>query len=100
MVPAVGRKGIDGTYERATTDEAQIIEWWQGPYEGFNVAVVPGDNTLVVDQDARHDGPKHWIELIKGQTVPDGLTVLTPTDGVHLYMCIDGDAVIRGRDSR
>lgn len=99
MIPAVGRAGIAGTYERATTNEAQIVEWWEGPYKGYNVAVVPGDSILVIDQDARHNGPKHWNELIQGHEAPNGLTVFTPTGGVHLYTGIGEDTVIRGRDS-
>ena len=98
VVPARGRAGIGGTYTRATTDADQIVEWWEGPYKGFNIAVVV-DDRMVVDLDTRHDGPENWRKLIVGHHVPDTLTVLTPTGGRHLYFDLDGDTRIHGREN-
>jgi hypothetical protein len=99
VIPARGKTGIAGTYQRATIDEAQIIEWWDGPYKHFNLAAILDDTILAVDRDTKKDGPKNWLEIVNGHDMPPTLEVETPTGGAHSYFRIEGGAQVRGRVS-
>lgn len=77
-----------GGFYIATTDEAQITEWWRS-YPTANIGIRPGPNWLVVDVDRRNGGrmPK-WM--------PETLCALTP-GGEHYYLSAPDAADIKSR---
>jgi RecA-family ATPase len=74
---------------RATTNPAQIIQWWT-MWAYANVAVCTGDGVVVLDFDCR-DGKqgmetyKAWLE----QGLLDTLRVITPSNGRHCFFKTD-----------
>ncbi len=74
---------------RATTNPAQIIQWWT-MWAYANVAICTGDGVVVLDFDCR-DGKqgmetyKAWLE----QGLLDTLRVITPSNGRHCFFKTD-----------
>jgi putative DNA primase/helicase len=116
-------KAIRGTggLKKASTDPEQIRAWWKRwpqaaiglctghPTKGTESAEHPaGLPMFVLDFDPREDaetgevfdlhGLKAGTEAQIGCKLPESLAVLTPSDGVHLYLLAgDGGEAIRNR---
>ena len=77
----------------ATTDPAQIAEWWGG--STYNVAIATGNGIVVLDVDADHERGKFGDETLEALEqqygkLPDTWTCLTGGGGVHYYFaCAD-----------
>ena len=73
----------------ATTDPAQIAEWWGGG-SAYNVAIATGSGLVVLDVDTNHDAGKYGDETLADLEqqygkLPDTWTCLTGGGGVHYY---------------
>ncbi|RKG62468.1 DUF927 domain-containing protein [Corallococcus sp. AB011P] len=71
----------------ATTDEAQIREWWQ-QWPFANVAIATGalSGVDVVDADAKADGVATLVQLEEERgELPDTVTARTSGGGCHVY---------------
>jgi putative DNA primase/helicase len=116
-------KPIKGTggLKKASTDPEQISAWWKRwphaliglctghPTKGTESGEHPAGLPLfVLDFDPRADGDtgEIWtLQRLKSETekqiateLPESLAVLTPSDGVHLYLlAADGGDAIRNR---
>jgi hypothetical protein len=79
---------MDG-FKGATTDRAQIQDWW-GMWGEANIGIVTGEASglMVVDIDPRNGG----LETVKGLPAPLAQTaqVLTQGGGFHLYYQYQG----------
>ena len=90
--------------ERATTDFAQIQEWWTGEYAscGVGIATGPESGIWVLDIDVKDaDGFKSLRDLTHahGGSVDDftqTMTVRTPSGGAHVYFQWDEAAESEG----
>jgi len=72
----------------ATTDEAQIRQWWEETPDA-NIGIRCGDGLVVIDGDRRHNGHLTLRDLIKRHAVwPPTYRVLT-SDGAHFYFKSD-----------
>jgi hypothetical protein len=79
--------------DRATTDIAQVTEWWTGEYvpNGVGIATGPESGVWVLDIDVKDaDGFTSLRDLTRehGGTVDDftrTMTVRTPSGGAHVY---------------
>jgi len=72
----------------ATTDAATIQRWFQAEFPGANYGIATGPAGLVVvDIDARHDGPDSWSRLLTriGRTLDQTMTIGTGGGGWHIY---------------
>jgi hypothetical protein len=84
------RPAIPEWQHRATTDLAQIGEWW-GRWPGANIGLACGPSRLiVVDLDVKGaDGLASWAELCERLGINGSetgtVTVTTPSGGRHLY---------------
>jgi Bifunctional DNA primase/polymerase, N-terminal len=106
VYPYSKRPAILDWPNRATTDLNQLSRWWAAaPY---NIGIACGAASLVVlDLDADPiDGGEAGVEALAllaehaAQTVPDTLTVATPSGGRHLYFTAPAGAPIRNSASR
>lgn len=73
----------------ATTDSAQIAEWWGGG-STYNVAIATGSGLVVLDVDADHDAGKYGDETLADLErqygpLPETWMCLTGGGGVHYY---------------
>lgn len=66
----------------------------RGPGGGYGVQTGQFNGVLVVDLDVKSgkDGVAALLALAAGRPVPDTLSVLTPSGGVHLYFRLPPDA--------
>ena len=83
----------------ATTDPAQIAEWWGGG-SAYNIAIATGGGIVVLDIDINHDAGKYGDETLadleqKYGKLPDTWTCLTG-GGVHYYFACDDPALTVG----
>lgn len=72
----------------ATTDRAQLEEWWaRWPNANVGIATgAPGVDVLDVDVRGKHSGWRALGRLRKADILPLGApTVRTPSGGIHLY---------------
>lgn len=79
----------------ATTEEAQIRQWW-ARWPRANVAVRTGSvsGIVVVDIDPDHGGNETLDRLIRNHgPLPEGRTVRTGSGGRHLYFAHPGGVV-------
>lgn len=80
----------------ATTDKAQIKQWWEAN-PAFNIGIATGNPSglLVIDIDMHgtQNGIAAWWEIIKGKTLDQWATfwVVTPSGGWHFYYTTDSD---------
>ena len=83
-----GRKEplIDDWPNKATTDEAQIREWW-GKWPDANIGILTGryggGNFIVLDFDPRNGGD--WWDDAGEDVLPPTWVVHTPSGGRHFY---------------
>jgi hypothetical protein len=88
--------------KEASTDRAQIIEWWSTNPEA-NIAIVTGQKSnlwvLDVDEDEGYANIRE-LESTHG-TLPDTITAITGSGGLHYYFAHPTDAtLIRGSASQ
>lgn len=83
--------GHTGWEARASTDPAQIADWWHHTPFGIGIATGPS-GLVVVDLDiAKNEG--EWsgavafvdLAAVHGHRIPTTFTVATPSGGWHLY---------------
>lgn len=84
----------------ATTDPAQIAEWWGGG-STYNVAIATGNGLVVLDVDTAHDAGKFGDETLADLEqqygpLPETWTCLTGGGGVHYYFQCDDPALTVG----
>ena|GEM_PF-2197536 len=84
--PSAGGLGITS----ATTDPAQIAEWWTAQPDA-NIGIVGDPNAtdkflLRVDVDTKHGGMDAWASFIAKHGPIKTLTTRTPSGGLHLYL--------------
>lgn len=84
----------------ATTDPAQIAEWWGGG-STYNVAIATGSGLVVLDVDTNHDAGKYGDETLADLEqqygkLPDTWTCLTGGGGVHYYFRCEDPAMTVG----
>lgn len=84
-------------FHAATTDPAQIREWWRC-WPGANVAIVPA-GLLIADVDPRNGGGAtlEGLEEAHGPFQREAV-VLTGGGGLHLYFRYSGPPIASGRD--
>ena len=79
----------------ATTDEAQIRQWWTAPVSGFELDYNIGistNNYVVCDVDTKHE--KQGLKTAAALSLDwDTLVVRTPSGGYHLYYQSPGSPV-------
>lgn len=80
----------------ATTDPAQIAEWWGG--STYNVAIATGNGLVVLDVDIDHQAGKYGDETLAALEqqygpLPETWTCLTGGGGVHYYFACDDPAL-------
>ncbi|OJY45989.1 bifunctional DNA primase/polymerase [Pseudonocardia sp. 73-21] len=96
-VPALG----PGWQRRATRDPQRIRMLWSA--RPFNIGAVTGGGIVAVDLDApKTHGDQHGRDALSelardlGQEIPrETRTVATPGGGLHLYMRVQSDVVLR-----
>ena len=81
----------------ATTDPAQIAEWWGGG-STYNVAIATGNGLVVLDVDTDHKAGKYGDETLtdlerQHGPLPETWTCLTGGGGVHYYFQCDDPAL-------
>lgn len=83
---------------RATTDRAQIVQWWRAAPYNIGIATGPSE-LLVIDCDKpRGADLAEWREQgrnveIAGRLLPSTFTVRTPSGGLHLYFSAPNQAL-------
>ncbi len=97
------RPAIKGWREAATTDSAQITEWWKTFPESVPGIELGRSGLFVIDLD-RHPGGPDGIAAFKANRadnpIPRCPTVKTPSNGFHLYFRQpDGEPLGNGRGS-
>lgn len=86
-VPTAGSHG----FKDATTDRAQIVEWWtKTPDANIGIATGERNGFIVIDSDQNHEPGVDGEETIRGLEstlgpLPDTVTALTPNGGIHRY---------------
>lgn len=103
VFPCVPGKKLPSIAEwptRATTDEAQIREWWSGDCvvttkngkqlklsANCNIGFVPGDDNLIIDVDCKNGdlSGKRSLDTLVSRGLPPTFTVQTPSGGLQLY---------------
>jgi hypothetical protein len=84
-IPLKGSKGL----KDATTDEAQIRDWWEATPEA-NLAIATGHTIDVIDIDGlpgHVSRARHWDDLDGDPTLGELARVLTPRPGgLHIYI--------------
>lgn len=96
-VQAGGKRPLVGDWaENATNDPIEIGKLWQ-QYRGANVGIPTGavNDLIVIDIDT--DEAKQWWA---GLGIPNGLSVSTPSGGVHYYYAIDPEHDIQTNRSK
>ena len=83
-----------GFYD-ASTDEAQINEWWtQYPHANIGIQVGPKSDLFVIDVDNKggKNGSAEFEKLeMRYGKLPTTLTIRTPTGGFHYYFTFPAD---------
>lgn len=70
----------------ATTNPVKVKDWW-GVVPSANIGLATSPRLFVVDLDVKGDadGIAAWKRLTKGRSVPETLSVDTPSGGLHYY---------------
>ena len=80
----------------ATTDVKRIFEWWkQWPAANIGIATGAISGIVVVDTDAKDEGPKHWTELLDIHGNVDTLTTIIGGGGNHWFFTVPPDTALR-----
>ena len=96
--PGTKIPAIEGWQQKATTDEAQIREWWTDPVMGWeldrNPATPTGNGTIVIDLDNKggRNGSLNFATWADCEGWDDIRTyrVGTPSGGEHLWVTVEG----------
>jgi hypothetical protein len=83
---------IENWPERATTDEKQVLAWWQ-IWPEANIGVATGKGLVVLDADVKGGKPGlgSLVLIDLDHNLPETLRVRTPSGGVHVYLKTDPD---------
>lgn len=87
VLPLNGKKPLPMQWQNAaTTDAAQVHQWWKR-WPTANIGSVVPDELIVFDTDPRNGGLVGWAQLAVGHTVPDTLTTISGRGdgGTHRY---------------
>ena len=100
--PCRGKTPATKWKDAATTDSAQIAEWW-APGSAYNVAIATGGGVVVLDVDIDHIRGKYGDETLaaleqENGPLPDTWTALTGGGGVHYYFRCDDPRLSVGAD--
>jgi len=92
LEPDGKRPTIKAWPERATTNDAQIREWWR-ERPNANIGVATGGELLVIDVDTKNGKQGlRSLELLETLfDVPQGLRVRTPSGGWHIYLRVPAE---------
>lgn len=78
-----------------TNNLDQVTEWWtRWPSANIGARVFAGH--VVVDIDPRNGGDTTWAQLAEGHEMPDTLTTLTGSGGLHYWFRLPHTGAIRG----
>ena len=91
-VPAI--KGGHGCLD-ATTDEAKIIEWWQGNFADCNIGLALGKQSGVWALDVDNDkGGRESLERLEHEhgPLPDTVRQITG-NGMHYFFRLNGEDI-------
>jgi hypothetical protein len=80
---------VERGLKEATADPQQVRDWW-GVVPSANVGLATGP-IFAIDEDI----PGAWDDLAAGWTVPDTLTVRTPSGGRHFYFRAPAGVTVR-----
>lgn len=81
-----------GGIKAATTDQAQIAEWWaHWPWAGVGIVTGANSGLAVVDVDVAHGGKETLERLVGEGALSPTLSVRTGSDGWHLYYAHPGE---------
>lgn len=99
IAPGQKYPALKAWQDAATDDLAVIADWWAGPYQGHGVGIVTGPDTglwaLDVDVADGKPGMASLAALIETHgPLPETVTVLTGTGGLHLYYQWDAERPI------
>jgi hypothetical protein len=80
------RANLQQWQKKATTDSAQIEEWFPPGDLAPNIGLAAGGGLLVLDEDPRHGSDASIADLqIQHGILPPTRTVRTPSGGLHRY---------------
>ena len=82
--------------ERATTDMAQIEQWFSHDFRGSNIGIATGADSgiFVLDVDPKNGGEESLESLIaKHGRLPDTIQAITGSGGRHFYFSHPGELV-------
>lgn len=102
LIPGSKKPAVKDWQDAATTDEAQVRQWWGGT-RAYNIGVKTGEGLIVVDIDIKNGKPgaESWKAL---GVSADTFRVKTASGGWHVYFAGDGDSSVdrlgRGLDVR
>ena len=92
-------------FKAATTDPEQVRAWWTAtPTANIGIST-GGAGLVVVDVDAKPDGPDgfaNWCALATAEadTEPETFEVLTPSGGMHVYFLAPAGEPVRNSASK
>lgn len=93
--PAISKEdGGNGLYD-ATTDEAQLIEWFGSQYKNVGIAIPPG--AYVLDVDVQHDGHlvlEKWVAEYGNGWLLEAPRQRTGNGGLHVWFRYDGPPLL------
>lgn len=85
-IPCIKRQeGIRGGHHLATSNIAQIDQWWGHDYPHANIGCRPFPGHVVIDVDPRDGGLESFRNLSRGHFLPDTLITLTGSKGYHYW---------------
>ena len=96
LVPRGKTPAVSRGFHKATTDPAQIREWW-GKNQDYNVGIATGDGLTVIDIDDKPD--KHGGLLgsdmlrdweFEHGSISETVTAISGTGGTHYYFATPG----------
>lgn len=86
--PATKTPFVEHGFRDASTDEAQIREWW-GRYPNAMIGYWPGEGSVVIDVDVTDEGGDGFVTLermeLKHSKLPDTVCSQSPRGGKHYF---------------
>ena len=100
-VPCIKRREGEppSGHHRATSDLAQIDQWWGHEYPHANIGARPWRGHAVIDVDPRNGGRDSFNELTRGRFLPDTLVTLTGGGGTHYWFKLPEDRPTTHKDA-
>lgn len=86
--PATKTPFVEHGFRDASTDEAQIREWW-GRYPNAMIGYWPGEDSVVIDVDVTEEGGDGFVTLermeLKHSKLPDTVCSQSPRGGKRYF---------------